>query len=530
MKKYSVLLLLLFHIQAYAQSIPLVQGVQERVNYLAMEADSTIFTGYRSMDWLELKGIPGLQKKTVADSTFGLSANQRYKSAFSYLGNNNWVQWGGPKSLFAIDPYIEAAGGKTDAKDGMLLQGALGLRMQGVVNDKISFGAGFYANLTEFPSYVDQRIVSRSNVIPGQGIGTLKNKGRYSYSRPDLYFTYQPGKHFLVTAGYGKQFIGDGYRSLFLSDNSFNYPYVRLQTRFWKFTYNVLYSRYNNLREIDGSKQGKYSTTHYLGMNIGKKLQVAVFENIIWVARDTNYHRGFDVQYLNPIIFLRPVEFTVGSPDNAMLGFTWKYKLYKKGYIYGQVGLDDLNFTASLDSNKQHLNNKYFIQLGIWNKDIFNVEGLSWRFEWNTVRPYTYGHRKPEQNYTHYGQALADPFDANFHELISIFRYSKNRWFGSLENLYAIRGENPGLPYNNGEDLWGGEAGVPLFGSRTLQGIKNKYFFSKLSAGYLLNPKNRLSLQADLTYRKHSNPQASASEFIFSFGIRTDLFNSYQDF
>ena len=47
-----------------------------------------------------------------------------------------------------------------------------------------------------------------------------------------------------------------------------------------------------------------------------------------------------------------------------------------------------------------------------------------------------------------------------------------------LENLFTIRGENPGLSYNNGEDLWGGEDGVPNFGSKTLQGIRNKYFYN----------------------------------------------------
>ena len=46
--------------------------------------------------------------------------------------------------------------------------------------------------------------------------------------------------------------------------------------------------------------------------------------------------------YLNPLIFLRPLEFALGSPDNAFIGITGKYKLYKNGFIYGQLGLDDL--------------------------------------------------------------------------------------------------------------------------------------------------------------------------------------------
>ena len=321
---------------------------------------------------------------------------------------------------------------------------------------------------------------------------TLKNNNRFAYTNFDFNLTYTPNKYFLVAAGYGKQFLGDGYRSLLLSDNANNYPYVRLQARLWKLTYNVLYNHYTNnfWYEVNGKPQPKYSTIHYLGFST-KKFQVGLFDEVLWLGKDSDFSRGFDVQYLNPLIFIRPLEFTIGSPDNAMIGFNLKYKIYKNGFIYGQLALDDINLKKSLDSNKQNYGNKYALQLGIWNKDIFNVKGLSYRFEWNGVRPYKYGHGVRgviRLNYTHYYQSLTDPFGANFHEFISMFNYQNNRWYGVLENLYTIRGENPGLPYNNGEDLWGGETGVPLYGSKTLQGIKTKYSYNQLTAGYLLNP------------------------------------------
>ena len=41
-----------------------------------------------------------------------------------------------------------------------------------------------------------------------------------------------------------------------------------------------------------------------------KKFQVGLFDEVIWLAKDTNFTRGFDVQYLNPLIFIRPLEFT----------------------------------------------------------------------------------------------------------------------------------------------------------------------------------------------------------------------------
>jgi hypothetical protein len=230
---------------------------------------------------------------------------------------------------------------------------------------------------------------------------------------------------------------------------------------------------------------------------------------------------------------MRPLEFDIGSPDNAMIGMNLKYKIYKKGFMYGQIALDDINIKKSFDEHKQFYGNKYALQLGIWNKDIFNVAGLSYRFEWNSVRPYTYGHGVGDNislNYTHYYQSLTDPFGANFNEFISLFNYTNKRWYGILENLYTIRGENPGLPYNNGENLWGGEEGVPPFGSTTGQGIKTKYSYNQLTGGYLINPANRLSIQADIIYRSRNSSMVTQSEWYFKIGIKTNIYNLTQDF
>lgn len=522
----------------FAQQIPLNQQVQNRLNELMLDADSSVFSGFRSMNWLELKQTGVIHKSSLQDSVFGLDASLK-----SNITNSNLIRAIGANSVFTIDPYIEAGISKSSEKDNALTNFSGGVRMQGVFNNKFSFNLSVITNSNQYPAYVDSAIFTKYNhynllsgkyILPGSNAGTLKNNNRFNNTNFDFNVTYTPNKHFLVAAGYGKQFLGDGYRSLLLSDNANNYPYVRLQAKLWKLTYNVLYNHYTNnfWYDVNGSAQPKYSTIHYLGFST-KKFQIGLFDEVLWLGKDTNFSRGFDVQYLNPLIFIRPLEFTIGSPDNAMIGFNLKYQLYKNGFIYGQIALDDLNLKKSLDEHKQHYGNKYALQLGIWNKDIFNVKNLSWRFEWNGVRPYEYGHGVGDVvglNYTHYYQSLTDPFGANFHELISMFNYENKRWYGVLENLYTIRGENPGLPYNNGEDLWGGEAGVPAFGSKTLQGIKTKYSFNQLTAGYLLNPANRLSVQMNIAYRSRNSSVVSQSEWLFGIGIKTNLYNFYHDF
>jgi hypothetical protein len=520
-----------FCFAAQGQQVPLDAAVQNRFNELTISADTNIFTGFRSINWLELKPYLLNRGTDIMDSTFGI-AQSPADYAFKNITTDNWIKLNGKKHVFTIDPYINAAGGYTN-KGGGIGQTVGGIQLQGIYNDKLSYSLGVNTGYREFAGYITSYILSNQNYQPGLGKATVQGNDGFYSTQVNANLTYVGGKHFTVAAGYGKNFIGDGYRSLILSDNASNSPYIRMQTKLWKFTYNVLYNRYETPRfQSFGKTEVKYSTAHYLGINLSKRLQVGLFDNIIWLKNDSTSQRGFDVQYISPLIFLRPIEFPLGSPDNAFIGITGKYKLYKNGFIYGQLGLDDLNLTSSLEENKQHFGNKYALQFGIWNKDFLRIQNLSWRLEWNGVRPYTYGHGfgKTGSNYTHNNQTLTDPFNANFHEFISMFQYHNKRWYGTLQNLYTIRGENNGLPYNNGEDPWGGEVGVPAFGSKTLQGARHKYFYNQLTAGYLLNPRNRLALQADVVYRRHTAPGISQSTIFFMLGIQTRIFNYYHDF
>jgi hypothetical protein len=538
MRSLFVFILSFITASLFAQQIPLNQLVQNRLNQLLITADSSVYTSFRNMNWLELQQLNILHKNEISDSVFGLNANENGSYFLNHFTTDDWIKTAANNNILAVDPILEGTVGFSSEKNNPLYSGAAGLRLQSVINNKFSFDATFLGHSNQFPMYVDSLIVNKNYIIPGSVAAYHRKNNRYNYADVNANFTYTPNKHFLISAGYGKQFIGDGYRSLFLSDNATNYPYLRLQARLWKITYNVLYNRYENKYWylVNGRSQPKYSALHYLGINVSKKFQISAFDQVVWVAKDTNFQRGFDVSYLNPLLYLRPVEFSIGSPDNAIIGLAFKYNVFRQGYVYGQVALDDFYLSLTRDSSKQFYGNKYALQLGMWNNNIFGVNNLTWRLEWNTVRPYAYGHgvgNNVSLNYTHYYQSLTDPFAANFHEFISMFNYINKRWYGSLENLFTIRGEHPAdkpATFNNGEDLWGGEQDIIRFGDKTLQGNKVKYFYNQLSAGYLINPKNRLSIQADAIYRRRFGTGIKQSEVLFSFGIRTNLFNNNYDY
>ena len=68
--------------------------------------------------------------------------------------------------------------------------------------------------------------------------------------------------------GNGKQFIGDGYRSLLLSDAAFSYPFVKFTATFLKVKYFMMWNKmlqYDKVKDnFDYRYSGKYGATQYL--------------------------------------------------------------------------------------------------------------------------------------------------------------------------------------------------------------------------------------------------------------------------
>lgn len=112
----------------------------------------------------------------------------------------------------------------------------------------------------------------------------------------------------------------------------------------------------------------KYTSMHYLDLNIGKRASIGVFESVVW-HNDTMGQRGFDIGYMNPFIFFRPVEFSIGSPDNVLMGFNAKYKITNKTTAYAQLLLDEF-LIKEVRAGKGWWGNKQGWQIGIKSFDL----------------------------------------------------------------------------------------------------------------------------------------------------------------
>jgi len=475
-----------------------------------------------------------------------------YDSTLSYnyknwwwrkLFNENLIKIEKEDFWFTIDPVMNFQVGKDQNSDhSYTYTNTRGFYIEGELGSQFSFQTAFYETQSRFPDYVsswvrEHRGVSGAGIVPGQGLAKNFKTGGFDYPMAEAQISYTPSKFFNFQFGTGKNFIGDGYRSMFLSDAGFNYPYFKINTTFWNIKYTNYWMWMQDVRSevaLPGNvHQQKFVTIHHLSWNVTDRVNIGFYEAIVWA--DSTGQRGFDVNYLNPIIFYRPVEFSLGSQGgNALLGFSTKIKLTNSIQFYGQAVLDEFTLSEVKASNG-YWANKFAFQTGFNYYNAFGIENLQLKTEVNWARPYTFSHREPLQNYGHFNQSIGHPWGSNFWESVSILRYRYNRLYLDTKIIYGKKG------YDSVDANWGGniyetyQTRENNYGNEIAQGNTGTLFFANIKGGFIVNPATNLKLFVDFTYRdfdilEETPYLKNSSGAIVSFGIRTDLFNTYYDF
>lgn len=463
-----------------------------------------------------------------------------------------------PNVLITADPLIDAVGGYDFSGKKAIFESGIGARIQTDFFKKLSFGGTIMYNQSSFPEFIEEKTTS-ARAVPGHNYAYKSALGGYNYLDYDFYLSYGFLKYFTLEAGFGKNFWGDGYRSLFLSDAAYNYPYLKITTNVWNIKLVNLYTNFKDMTGVSSSRwsnmTNKYGAFHYLSWDISKRVNLGFFESIIWQGKDSSGNRGFDIAYLNPVIFLRPVEFQRGSPDNSLLGVSLRVKVWKKTSLYGQLLIDDIIFGEvknGILNRLKHIihpkdssltygywTNKQAWQIGVKSYDIFKVKNLSAQLEFNFARPYTYAHRIVTQNYGHYNQPLAHPAGANFFETILFLRYSYRRWFFEAHMNYTITG----LDTNHtdfGQDIYkpAWDTYDPAIDNVVLkpyfnkigQGIKTHIGYYSINFAYLLNPKNNLRLVLQYYYRSSESELRNNYANVILLGVRMSVPDRHYDY
>lgn len=496
-----------------------------------------------------------LHKFYPYDEFYHLSKIDRYNLGSLLLNNSEWVT--GSKDSFqskkpiwntfyktkanfyevnekdfflAVNPVIEQLQSDETGNKTRVFLNSKGATLRGMIAGKLGFSAWLTDNQERGPGYVMDRI-SQFQAVPGEGYyKPFKQTGvDYFANRASIYFN--AWKYFDFQFGYDKNFIGNGYRSLFLSDYSAPYLFLKFNTRIWKLNYQNIYMELisQHDRHTDYQYPKKYAVVHHLSFNVAPWLNLGLYENIVFSRAD-----HYDFSYLNPIIFLVSAQQQNGSPDKATVGLDFKANVGHATQFYGQLLINEFVTKEVLHYSRGWWGNKQGLQLGFKYIDVLGVRNLDLQLETNIVRPFTYQHNDSVTSYSHYNQPLAHPLGANFYELIGIVRY---------QPAYKWRLEGKIFYYKQGLDSAGVNFGSNIFEDYTTR--SRDYGFSvgsgipatcvNLSGLVSYEWKENVFLELSAMYRRYSvndpaNIYKSSNSTIFTAGVRINMFRRQYDY
>ena len=448
-----------------------------------------------------------------------LKSFYKTKTNFIEVKNNNF--------FLAINPVLQFSTGFEQGYNKPIFLNSRGITARGLIGNKIGFSTFLTDNQERGPQFFQQQ-VAKFKAVPGVGFyKTFKTTG-VDYFDARGYITFAAVKNYVdVQFGYDKNFIGNGYRSLFLSDWGNSNLFLKLNTKIWKFNYQNLFMELMPQFKKAGDTllDRKYAALHHLSMNVTKWLNIGLFEGVIFSRKNR-----FDFQYLNPIIFYRHIEGTVGSPDNAVAGLDFKANVAHRAQFYGQFLIDEF-ILSEVKNNPTSWVNKFALQAGVKYVDAFGVRNLDIQVEINRVRPFTYSHNDTIANYTHYNQPLAHPLGANFQEVLTIINYQpKPKWYISAKAIYYYQGlDSAGV--NFGSNIFRDYTTRPReAGFKVGSGNKATCLNSILQVSY--EWKENLYFDVSFQYRNYkiaSLPGHSNTSMVTA-GIRLNMFKRVYDF
>ena len=456
--------------------------------------------------------------------------------------NENMVQIQGENYWFTADIAADLQVGRDFEEDFTTYNNTRAGIFQGGLGKRLNFFTVIYESQGKFAGYFNDlatdlgRRNSSQVSIPGRGIGEPYRDG-FDYPVVEGYLSYKAADWLDIQFGRGNNFIGDGYRSLFLSDNASPNAYVKVNTNFWRFKYTNTWSSLRNPNTLTdgGAFLTKYMATHYLSYNVNKRLNIGLFESVLF---ESEPNRGFDWNFVNPILFYNMVEYSTGSRSGkSLIGLSYKYKWTDQINTYGQLLIDEFSVDDVTAGNKSW-KNKFGFQLGAKYADAFKVDNLFFQLEYNQVRPYTYSHNTLNLHYTNDNQSMAHLWGANFRELLFITRYRKDRLYGHAKLIFGERGfeTNEGSDPFYGSNLLGDERlRIADEGITIGQGNRANSYYGELEAGFIVNPTTNLKVYLNLIHRRldvsqNTTLNTDRNTTWLNLGFRTDIFNWYYDY
>ncbi len=442
------------------------------------------------------------------------------------------------KGSFVLDPMITARFGKNDSIS--IYQGSVGLTMHGDIANKVGFYGSYTYNTERDPLYVQQYIDARK-AVPGIAAFSTGKDGKINYSDFRLGVTTHAGKHLDFQLAYDQFYIGEGFRSLYLSNFGSPFLFFKTHVQIGRVSYTTAFARTFAPYEIidnglkDQNRPSNYMVFHYVSWQTTKWLKFGFYENNMF---NNEKNGGIQLAMLNPFVFNRPMSQNVGNSGKSSIGLDFKANIAKRVELYGTLFINEFVAKEVFNYGEGSWRNKHALQLGTKYVDAFSIKNLDLQGEYNWVRPFTYTDKWNVNNFVHYNQPLAHPLGANFHELIGILNYRpiprlyiSGKIIGYKKGLDTLSEFAVSQQPLNGGDLFRPYTDQHAGGEniKVADGIPLNSFYGSLNVAYQLFPNFFIDGNFSIRNADIEGLPKNHTKF-FSFGIRWNMARRAFDF
>jgi len=269
-------------------------------------------------------------------------------------------------------------------------------------------------------------------------VENIENIKNYDFANGYLKYYTSPteGMDLSVQLGREKLKYGLGYsKSLTLSGETPNMDFLKFNLNYGIISYSSIFGSTVGEFNNDRSKNfTKYFSANRLKLSFENLFDVGIAESII-------HSRGFELAYLNPVIFYKFVEHSLQDRDNGTIFADIQTHFLKDFELQGTFFLDE-NILSNL-SDFTKASNKTAYQLGFFWYEPVGLKNLSLIFEYTKIRPFVYTHFNPKNAYSAFGVGIGHPIGPNADQVFTKLSYNlSDRVRFNLEFQKIRKGEN----------------------------------------------------------------------------------------
>lgn len=423
--------------------------------------------------------------------------------------------------VFQFDMGFDFAALYVDSTYGSTRYNGRGIRIAADLGPRLSVQTTFYENQADLPTYL-YLYSNETGAVPGQGRVKTLDRTTMDFAWATGNVSYTPWRWLNLQFGNGRLFVGDGYRSLMLSDNASPHPYFKASVLApsgrWQYT--TITSKLEMFERLPTGSSSeslfywKRGTFHHASVNLGRA-QLGFFESTLWRTIDSSGVEPFNAWQVNPLPLLNTFVGAREGIDNQLLGVHGKLKLTDKAYLYGQYVLDP---TAA---------GRNGWQAGLQWFDLLRRD-IHFLVEYNNASPFLYTANDADMNMVHMGHPMAHPMGTHFGELVAIADMRiRNRWAFQAKVNRAITHQDRSDTLSYGSSIF--KPGIEGPAGPQSEPVALTRTYVDLSASFLMNHVTNMRVTLGWSYRDVTPYPTNQNASHLYLGFRTGLFNRYYD-